>query len=106
MWPLCVPAQSFRAFMSSIIDHAMTQRGDGVRTHEKLLSWISLRHLDPQDRTPFPLSTIAILAPAPANKCTPPPQRIIAERFSAMAPGVSNWTHTPFPELRADRPYH
>jgi hypothetical protein len=25
-----------------VLDHAMTQRGDGVRTHEELLSWVRL----------------------------------------------------------------
>src|SRR5215469_14622720 len=39
MWPLCVPAE-----LPSIhvLDHAVTQRGDGIRTHRKLLPWMRL----------------------------------------------------------------
>jgi hypothetical protein len=33
-----------------VLDHVLTQRADGIRTHGKLLSWMRLKHLDPQDR--------------------------------------------------------
>src|SRR5580693_5860867 len=48
-----------------VLDHALAQRGDGVRTHGKLLSWVRSKHLDPQDRPPGPLSTISQLVTAP-----------------------------------------
>src|ERR1700688_2229288 len=49
-----------------VLYHALAQRGDGVRTHGKLLSWVRSKHLDPQDRPHGPLSTISQLGTAPA----------------------------------------
>src|SRR6516162_4991709 len=49
-----------------VIDHALAQRGDGVRSHGKLLSWVRSKHLDPQDRPHGPLSMISQLIIAPA----------------------------------------
>src|ERR1700693_3166502 len=49
-----------------VLDHALAQRGDGVRTHGQLLSWMRLKHLDPQDRPHGPLSTISHLVNAAA----------------------------------------
>jgi hypothetical protein len=49
-----------------VLDHALAQRGDGVDTHGKLLSWVRSKHLDPQDRAPAPLSMISQLVTAPA----------------------------------------
>src|ERR1700674_5322196 len=66
-----------------VLDHALAQRADCNRTHWQLLSWMRLRHLDPQDRPPRPLSTISILVTAP--RIRPPLQRAIAQRFSALA---------------------
>jgi hypothetical protein len=40
MWPFSVPAQELPCV--HVLDHAMTQRGDGIRTHGKLLSWMRL----------------------------------------------------------------
>src|SRR5216684_2060471 len=48
-----------------VLDHALAQRGDGVRTHGKLLSWVRSKHLDPHDRPRGPLSTISQLVTAP-----------------------------------------
>src|ERR1700681_2017593 len=52
IWILCVPAQSLRAFMSSIM------RWRNGLTVTVLIGnsclWMRLRHLDPQDRPPPP----------------------------------------------------
>src|ERR1700745_1854909 len=66
-----------------VLDHALAQRGDGVRTHGQLLSWMRLKHLDPQDRPHGPLSTISHVVTATA--AGPPRPRAIAQRFSALA---------------------
>ena len=65
-----------------VLDHALAQRGDGVRTHGQLLSWMRLKHLDPQDRPHGPLSTISHLVTATA--AGPPRQRAIAQRFRGV----------------------
>src|ERR1700730_2794065 len=65
-----------------VLDHALAQRGDGVRTHGQLLAWVRLKNLDPPDREPRPLSTISHLVTATA--AGPPRQRAIAQRFSAL----------------------
>src|ERR1700738_4242840 len=75
-----------------VLDHALAQRGDGVRTHGKLLSWMRSKHLDPQDRPHGPLSAISHLVTAPAAGS--PLQRSIAQRFSPWAlplPTPSVW---------------
>jgi hypothetical protein len=57
----------------------------GARAHEKLLSWMRLTTPRSSRQGALPAIDAAILVPAPADKCTPPPQQIVAERFSALA---------------------
>jgi hypothetical protein len=86
-----------------VFDHAMPQWSDGARAHEKLLSWMRLT--TPRSfKTGRPSRYRRSLSWFPRPQCAHPPQQIIAERFSALAPSVTALPQMIFPELRADRP--
>src|SRR6202158_1582054 len=59
-----------------VLDHAMTQRGDGVRTHRKLLSWVRLT-TPRSSRQDAPPATDDL---DPGSRARRSPQRAIAQR--------------------------
>src|SRR5215813_10046994 len=65
-----------------VLDHAMTERGDGVRTHRKLLSWVRLT----TPRSSRQNDPAAIDDLYPGSRARRSPRRAIAQRFSALAP--------------------
>src|SRR6516162_11132744 len=88
MWPLCVPAHSLRAYMSSI------RRWRSGLTVSVVMddSCLGLggSHLDLQDRAPRPPPTIS-----PSRQCSRlrrPPQRVIAQRFRCYGARRGNGT--------------
>src|SRR4249920_2581939 len=93
--PLC----SARTELPRVHVHVdtMTGRGDGVRTHRKLLSWVRLT----TPRSSRQDDPAAIDDLYPGFRARRSPQRAIAQRFSALAPSVTVWAHTAFPELGA-----
>ena len=96
IWPLCVPAQSLRAFMSSI----MRWRSGltAIRTHRQLLSWMRLttpRSSRQGDPARYRRSPPWLLRSWTSRT----PQRAIAQRFSALAHSCLRTNATARPQL-------
>jgi hypothetical protein len=87
-----------------VLDHALAQRADRIRTHWQLLSWMRLTtpRSSRQDARPaiddrYPWS--------PYSQTNRPPQRAIAQRFSTLARHVSWCGAALCPELNEERKY-